>query len=354
MTEKFQELLKKMRAAFDSADKHPSWNTEKEDAVWEKIKTQTVAQEQTSPHLRWLRWTAAAGVLIITAALYLIYSGRHNPAPAVAQSNRPISPGANRAYLVLATGQRVVLDDAQKGAVTTQGGTNVVKLDSGVLAYHPTTSGGSTMYNTVVTPRGGQYQLILPDGTKVWLNASTSLRFPTAFNTGRREVELTGEAYFEVRHLSGRPFTVRTGRHTIEDIGTAFNINAYDDEPVAKVTLTEGEARVTGQRALTLHPGQQARWQAEDPETLATDVDTEDVLAWKNGQISFMNPDFSCVMRQISRWYDVDVRYSGAVPKARFFGIVSRGVYLSTLLEFFEHNNIHIRLDGRTLIVAPQ
>jgi ferric-dicitrate binding protein FerR (iron transport regulator) len=354
MTEKFQELLKKMRAAFDSADKHPSWNTEKEDAVWGRIKEQTTGRKQTTRPLTLLRWTAAAAILIIIAAIYLIYSGRHNTAPAVAKSTIPISPGANRAYLVLATGQRVVLDDAKKGSVTTQGGTNVVKLDSGVLAYHPTTSAGATLYNTVVTPRGGQYQLILPDGTKVWLNASTSLRFPTAFSAGRREVELTGEAYFEVRHLPGQPFTVRTGHHTIEDIGTAFNINAYDDEPVAKVTLTEGEARVNGQRSLTLHPGQQVRWQADDPETLAKDVDTEDVLAWKNGQISFMNPDFSCVMRQISRWYDVDIRYTGAVPKARFFGIVSRGVYLSTLLEFFEHNNIHIRMDGRTLIVAPQ
>jgi ferric-dicitrate binding protein FerR (iron transport regulator) len=292
-------------------------------------------------------------VFLVATAVYLLHIKKEKPIQIAAAPARPLPPGSTKALLLLANGQQVVLEDVKKGDVTTQGGATIIKLDSGVLAYHPTAGAGELLYNTVITPRGGQYQLILSDGTKVWLNAATSLRFPISFSGSERRVELMGEAYFEVKHIAGKPFRVQTGPRLVEDIGTSFNINAYPDEPAAKVTLIEGAAVVIGKKRLPLHPGQQARWQAEEEETLADEVDTEEVLAWKNGQISFMNPDFSCIMRQISRWYDVDVRYTGAVPKARFFGIVSRNVYLPTILEFFEHNNIHIRQEGRILIVTP-
>jgi len=362
-------LEEDIRNVFENSERHPLWNAEKEEEVWEKIKVRTepiptepVYTEPARPGgpLRWLRRTAAAAaVLFVAIAISLLYTRNEKPVPVVANPARPMPPGSIKAWLLLANGQRVILEDVKKGDVTTQGGTRIIKLDSGVLAYHPTAAAaghpeaGQLLYNTIVTPRGGQYQLILPDGTKVWLNAATSLRFPISFTGSDRRVELTGEAYFEVKHIPGMPFRVQTGQRSVEDIGTSFNINAYSDEPSAKVTLIEGAAKVIGKKNLTLRPGQQAHWQAEEEETLTDNADTEEVLAWKNGQISFMNPDFSCIMRQISRWYNVDIRYTGAVPKARFFGIVSRNVYLPTILEFFEHNNIHIKQEGRTLIIAP-
>jgi len=345
-------LEEDLRTVFGSSDKHPSWTETKEEEVWEKIKNVT-APDRPKASLHWLRWTAAAVLLLITASVYLLYSRKEKPLSVVATPARPIPPGSTKALLVLANGQRVLLDDVKKGTVTTQGGTTIMKVDSGLLAWHSTTGTSELLYNTVITPRGGQYQLILPDGTKVWLNAATTLRFPISFGGDQRRVELTGEAYFEVKHIPGKPFRVQTGQRVVEDIGTSFNINAYPDEPAARVTLIEGAAVVVGKKRLPLHPGQQAHWQAEEAETLSDDVDTEEVLAWKNGQISFMNPDFSCIMRQISRWYNVDVRYEGRIPKARFFGIVNRNVNLPTVLEFFEHNNIHFRQEGRTLIVAP-
>ena len=345
-------LEEDIRTVFDSSGKHPLWTETKEEEVWEKIESMTTP-DRPKASVHWLRWTAAAVLLVITASAYLLYSRKEKPIPVAAAPARPTPPGGTKALLLLANGQQVVLDDIKKGAVTTQGGTTIMKLDSGLLAWHSTAGTSELLYNTVITPRGGQYQLILPDGTKVWLNAATSLRFPISFGSDQRRVELTGEAYFEVRHIAGRPFRVQTGQRVVEDIGTSFNINAYPDEPAAKVTLIEGAAAVIGKKRLPLHQGQQAHWQAEEEAALTDDVDTEEVLAWKNGQISFMNPDFSCIMRQISRWYDVDVHYAGKVPKARFFGLVNRNVYLPTILEFFEHNNIHIRQEGRTLIIAP-
>lgn len=314
----------------------------------------------------WPRWAAAAALLVLAGAGYLLYPDKAQKASVAATPVQEVLPGGNKAYLVLANGQRVVLEAMKKGTVTNQGNVQVIKMDSGVLAYNPGTGAtgatggtgamggtGEIVYNTVITPRGGQYQLILNDGTKVWLNAASFLRFPVRFSGKERLVEMGGEAYFEVTHNATQPFRVKVGQHMIEDIGTSFNLNTYTDEPVARATLIEGSVKVTGQKTFILRPGQQAQWQPAGGETVADGADPEEILAWKNGQIAFTNADFQSLMRSVSRWYDVNIHYSGAIPNAHFFGLLNRNVALPTLLDYFREKGVHIRQEGRDITILP-
>jgi ferric-dicitrate binding protein FerR (iron transport regulator) len=358
-----------IRQTFERED-GANWSPAKEKKIWRQIQDVTTGpaapEKDTARIFRWLGRAAAAVVLILAGGFYLFHGKEKKQAP-MTVAVRPVPPGGNRAFLVLASGERVMLDAINKGAVSSQGGVQVLKLDSGLLAYQTAASdevratgdklqaASQVVYNTIMTPRGGQYQVILPDGTKVWLNAASSLRFPTAFTGKERWVELSGEAYFEVKHNSAQPFRLKAGGQVIEDLGTSFNVNTYDDETVARTTLIEGSARVTGagKHNVTLHPGQQAQWKTDGEISLVDGVDTEDVIAWKNGQISFANADFQSLMRQIARWYDVDIHYTGAVPKAHFFGILNRNVYLSSILEYLQHNGMHVRQEGKDIIISP-
>ncbi len=349
------------------------------------------AETKVSPGVRsLLRWSAAAAVI----ALFIggIYLWRKQAADKliVAAVPKDIGPGGNKATLTLAGGQTITLDSVASGQLALQGGTRVEKLHNGQLAYQADDktreAGGSAgngggagaeagrpLINILSTPRGGQYMLTLPDGTVVWLNSASSIRFPTAFTGESREVELTGEGYFEVKHDPLHPFRVKAGEQVVEDIGTAFNINAYTDETVTRTTLIEGAARVSamaGGRAapgatapavraaeagssVTLKPAQQAQLREGQKIHVAKDVNIEEVIAWKNGQISFANADFPSLMRQVARWYDVDIKYTGEVPTKHFFGLVDRNVNLSTIIDYFRENGIHIQQQGRTIIVAP-
>lgn len=368
----YDHLLEEdIRQTFDKADTHPGWDTAREEKIWKEVNREGPANwetrttwglEEVQVDLRkerklvhTLRWAAAAVLILLAGAgsLYF-YEKQEKPIP-FATVTAPVPPGSNKAWLVLGDGQRVTLDSLNKPAIPSQGGVQVLQPGSGLLTYTEGKESETIVYNTITTPRGGQYQLVLADGTRVWLNAASSLRFPTAFQGSERKVELTGEAYFEVKHNSAQPFRVAAGGHVIEDIGTSFNINTYDDEPVARITLIEGSARVTGtgKRNVTLKPGQQAQWQSEGETTIADNVDMEDVIAWKNGQISFANEDFPSLMRQIARWYDVNIHYTGAVPKTRFFGILNRNIYLSSILEYLQKNGAHIRQEGKDIIVSP-
>jgi len=358
-----------IRQTFERED-GANWSPAKEKKIWRQIQDLTTGpaapEKDTARVFRWLGRAAAAVVLILAGGFYLFHGKEKKQVP-MTVAVRPVPPGGNRACLVLANGERVMLDAINKGAVSSQGGVQVLKLDSGLLAYQTAAGGGrqaasdklqaasQVVYNTIITPRGGQYQVIMPDGTKVWLNAASSLRFPTAFTGKERWVELSGEAYFEVKHNSAQPFRVKAGGMVIEDLGTSFNVNTYDDETVARTTLIEGSARVTGagKRKVTLHPRQQAQWQTDGEIRLLDGVDPEDVIAWKNGQISFANADFQSLMRQIARWYDVDIHYTGPVPKAHFFGSLNRNVYLSSILEYLRHNGMHVRQEGKDIIISP-
>jgi transmembrane sensor len=237
-----------------------------------------------------------------------------------------------------------------------QGQTQVSKKNDGLLAYQSNSTApvSQVLYNTISTPRGGQFEVALPDGTKVWLNAASSLRFPTAFTGKERDVELTGEAYFEVAKNKDLPFHVTSAGQVIEVLGTHFNINAYTDEKSIKTTLFEGSVRVAKNlKSAMLKPGEQSIVSNDDANTIriADDVDADEVLAWKNGKFYFNDADVETVMRQVSRWYDVDIEYKGKSSADRFTGNFTRDLNLSKTLKLLEFTGINFKIEGRKIIV---
>ena len=248
-----------------------------------------------------------------------------------------ISPGSNKAVLTLADGSTIVLDNVHNGTISTQGNVAVLKLNDGKLAYNTVNEAESgPVYNSISTPRGGQYQLVLSDGSIVWLNAASSLRFPTGFNGGERKVELTGEAYFEVAKDASKPFRVEVNGMEVEVLGTHFNINSYEDESPIRTTLLEGSVKVnSGNHTVLLKPGQQAELGKRGTIEIKKDADVEEAVAWKNGKFQFDNTSIYSVMHQLSRWYDVDVEYRGDIT-AHFGGIISRQAALSQVLNMLE------------------
>lgn len=311
------------------------------------------------------RWMAAAAVLILLGGSALYIFTRPSPITPVAKtslkSTQPIHPGSNRAILTLASGQQIVLDDAHNGVVGQQGKTQVIKLDSGRLAYNSGggengsegNESGAPLYNTITTPRGGQYQITLPDETKVWLNAESSLRFPTAFTATERVVELTGEAYFEVAPNKSKPFLVKTGQSNTRVLGTSFNIMAYSDEGPVKTTLLEGAVKIDeGGHSVVLQPGEQGIFNSELITTKTVNIRA--VVAWKDGYYFFDRTPVQSVMRQIARWYNVDIVYKGAVPKDEIVGRIPRTAYVSEVLHIMELIGIHFKIEGRTIIVTPE
>jgi ferric-dicitrate binding protein FerR (iron transport regulator) len=293
-----------------------------------------------------MRRVAAAAVLILFACGgYLsIRSARKGDADIAASSafRNDIAPGSNRAVLTLASGKQIGLDSIGNGLLASQGNSSIIKLDSGVLSYTRQrarkTKPGAVAYNTLTTPRGGQYQLVLPDGSKVWLNAASSIHFPTAFTGKERKVEITGEAYFEIAKNAAIPFTVKKGNLEIQVLGTNFNVNTYDDEASMKVTLVEGSVRViqhaTGHTQL-LKPGQQVQIGKTGELTLIRDPDISRVIAWKEGRFEF-HGNIEGIMRQIARWYNVDVEYRGNVVKRAYAGAISRYENISKVLQMLQ------------------
>ena len=308
----------------------------------------------------WYRnlWVAAALLLFLTAAGYFLSSRK--PGSDLEINERPteagqkdIPPGGNRAVLTLSDGRKLVLDTADRGALAKQGNVTIINLE-GQLSYNREGSNsGEVLYNTITTPRGGQYQLVLADGTRVWLNAASSLRFPTAFSGRERKVELTGEGYFEVAANKELPFLVVKDRSEVQVLGTHFNINAYDDERDIKVTLLEGAVQVSNAASVrNLKPGQQAQM-AKDIQVVE-DVSIDNVLAWKNGWFEFEAADLSSIMRQVNRWYDVDIVYEGQRTEEKFGGRISKNLPLSSILQMLKSNGAaDFKLEDRKLIVRP-
>jgi transmembrane sensor len=302
------------------------------------------------------RWWAAAAVLLLAGSATWYWKTTPPPAPPVVKVQPGAMPGGNKAVLILANGSTITLDSAQNGALALQGGTQVSKLANGQLAY--TTGNTNTkevLYNTIATPRGGQYQITLPDGTKVWMNAASSLRFPAAFTGSQREVELTGEAYFEVAQAANMPFQITVKGMKIAVLGTSFNVNAYDDESSIRTTLVSGSVKLM--KATTtqlLRPGQQAQLNTQGNWQVATVADMESVLAWKNGRFQFEEAEIAQVMRQIARWYNVEIVYQGAIIKQHFNGGISRDVPLSKVFKMLEATGAaHFTLENGKVIVQP-
>jgi len=304
-------------------------------------------------------WRVAAAVLVLVLGTALIMMIRRQGAVRdVTEQKMPAGdalPGSDKAVLTLADGTKVILDSAHNGILAEQGGTKIVKPENGRVQYEADAHGEATE-NLLVTPRGGKYQVTLPDGTQVWLNAASSMRYPTAFTGSTRVVTITGEVYFEVANQKGKAFIVKVNDLSVEVLGTHFNVNAYADEGMIRTSLLEGAVRVkdgSGQM-LTLRPGQEA--QAPDHRNLMRvvgGIDTAQVMAWKNGLFQFRNADLASVMRQLARWYDLDVVYEGKIPTDRFDGKIPRDATAAQVLAILQKNQIHFKIEGKKLMVLP-
>ncbi len=306
-------------------------------------------------------WKYAVAAVVVLAIGLGIYQFTKSAAPKQLAIQLPavtpessIQPGGNKAMLTLADGSIVSLSDLQNGVVANQGGTNVVKLANGELAYESVQDQSASVgFNTIVTPRGGKYRLTLPDGSKVWMNAESTLRYPTSFSGDTRDVQLTGEAYFEIAHNPARPFIVEVKDLKVEVLGTHFNIMAYTNEPAIATTLVEGSVRVSSPtRVLQLKPGLQALQENNGNMKLVEKVDLQQVLAWKNDYFQFDGDRFDRMMRQIERWYDVSVVYEGTVPNRKFGGKISRSSPLTDVLKALEWSDIKFRVTGKTITVT--
>jgi len=308
------------------------------------------------PKYRWYI-AAAAAILVMFSAGILVYFEQSKPQTSAYQKN-DIRPGGNKAILTLANGSQILLADAKNGKLAVQGNTVINKTANGQISYSAAAglvAGAPVAFNTVSTPRGGQYMVILPDGTKAWLNAASSLRYPTAFYGKERKVELTGEGYFEVVHNDKSPFRVISNGETIEDIGTHFNVNAYIDEPALITTLLEGKIRVSkNSETAILTPGQQSIIHPINNSITVKNANTDEAVAWKNGYFNFDHADIKTVMRSLSRWYDVDIAYEGNVPERHFTGEIHRNLNASQVLEVLSDLNIDFRIEGKKIIVTDK
>jgi ferric-dicitrate binding protein FerR (iron transport regulator) len=307
---------------------------------------------------------AAAALILLLAGGWLFY--RHNEGGKAArlavETTRPGVPGGHKAVLILSGGAAVVLDSAGNGKIASQGNTRVLKYN-GLLSYRlqgAEAAPPKVLYNTVVTPRGGAYEVLLADSSKVWLNAASSLHFPTSFPGKSREVTLTGEAYFEITHHASQPFIVHISsaegapKGEVQVLGTHFNINAYDDESAIRTTLLGGKIRVTGGGgSIALSPGEEADLDKNGVLNLREKVDTQEAVAWKNGLFLFRNTDIRVVMRQVARWYDIEVNYAGNT-EARLSGMISRNTQLTQVLRMLElTREVHFKTAGKIVTVMP-
>lgn len=314
------------------------------DRLWEKVNR----HRETKPAIiKKLFRYAAAVILLVSAGTWFWYHQRSSP-PVVIQQPKEILPGSNKATLTLADGSTVTLDSNGKQVIA-QGNT-AVRQQNGQLTYVAGANNTHTeTFNTLTTPRGGQFKVTLPDGSQVWLNAASSLRYPTVFTGKERTVTLQGEAYFEVAENARQPFVVIASDMTVKALGTAFNINAYKDEETINTTLLEGKVQV---QSAILKPGEQAVLTQDAQLSINDRADVNAVIAWKEGQFYFNRTPLPVILRQFARWYNVEVVYEGDVKPRTFYGVISRQAPLSTVLRMLQANDIQFRIDGNKLIVT--
>lgn len=327
--------------------------------ILQKDKAKEVSLKGRKAILRsWMRMAAAAVmILFISGISYLILTKENKEKIAASfvpsQKTPTILPGGNHAILTMADGTKIILDSIQNGKIKLRNAS--INKQNGLLVYDVSSSskaGVSVTYNTLTTPRGGQYQVVLPDGSKIWLNASSSLHFPTAFVGKNREVELTGEAYFEVTKNKQKPFHVKASGMQVEVLGTHFDVNAYSDEDDIRTTLLEGSVKIKrGGVSGLLKPGQQGILEKNDNNIKIKNADVNQVMAWKNGLFQFDGDGIKTIMREVSRWYNVDIVYSGKVPVRSFEGKISRDAQLSDVLKILELSNVKFNVMGRKIIV---
>lgn len=310
--------------------------------------------------------TSAAAVLILAAATFLWFNTRESNNDTVSKENvktaapayADIAPGKTKALLTLADGRKIILDSTVTGQLAQQGETVLIN-EKGALKYRAKGSAQNEgLFNTLTTANGETYSMVLADGSKIWLNAGASVRYPVAFTGIERKVEITGEAYFEVAHDINKPFIVHVPDQKgagmdVQVLGTRFNINAYNDEVEIKATLLEGSVKIKQNRSQTLlKPGQQARVSNNGITTVLDDANVDAAIAWKNGRFNFENADIAVVMRALAKWYDIEVVYEGPKFTHPFMGEMERNLMLSQVVRALEYTTgIHFRVEGKKLIV---
>lgn len=355
-----EALADALRQAWEHLNEHEKQFSEAESDSMLNAILNDIENDEPAPatyRLRWWRYAAAATVLIAGALLFYQYKHRTVSLPGVVETPRitnDVAPGGNRALLTLADGSNFVLDSVPKGLLAKIGSSEIIKTNEGQLAVATgnALSGIDLQANTLSTPKGGQYQLLLPDGSKVWLNASSSIKFPALFSAAERKVEITGEVYFEVSKDKKKPFKVKFGDSEVEVLGTSFNIMAYPEEKSSKTTLVEGSVKLrsTGKSRMLL-PGQQGAIFSNGTIVTAT-VDTERETAWKQGLFYFRDSGINEIMRDASRWYDIEVVYQGKMPKRQFTGKVSRNVNISELLNMLRYAGVNSKIENKKVLIS--
>lgn len=355
------ELMDWYRASNEKEIEWPATDAGEREAL--RLEMLAVIQNKTFQRKRsvhyWPRIAAAVAVLICLSVggYFLIHRQPNVPEKMARNLPEDIHPGTNGAILTLSGGQKVILGRKQIGMIATQGQAALQKQNDSLLVYEDRRGAGEPAheisYNTLETSRGHQFQVVLPDGTKVWLNAASSLKYPTAFIGKTRTVELKGEAYFEVVHHEDQPFRVITSHQMVEVIGTHFDINAYPDDPVVKTTLLKGAVKVTlkhNQQSRLLHSGEQA---VAGRQIKVKKVDASAAVAWKNGQFIFRNESVSSIMRQIARWYNVEIVYKDDISDKSVWGTVSRYAEVSEVLNMIELTGVvHFKIEGHKILVT--
>jgi hypothetical protein len=307
-------------------------------------------------------WWAAAAIILLVLGSSVYYILNKSTTQQIVQNktiHKPlkndVAPGYKGAILTLSNGQQIILDSAGNGMLTSQGNTNILKQNGKIVYDEQNISKSEVLYNTMTTPRGRQYSLVLADGTKVWLNAASSITFPTVFTGNERRVQITGEAYFEVAKNAAMPFKVEVDQMEVKVLGTHFNIKAYDDESSIKTTLLEGSVRVTKENLdALLKPGQEAVLDNRSGDFKVAEANIEEAVAWKDGLFEFNNADIRSIMRQLSRWYDIEVVYQGDIAGKNFSGVMSQNTNLSQVLKMLQLTKaVHFKVEGAKVIVSP-
>ncbi|WP_281225235.1 FecR family protein [Flavobacterium aquiphilum] len=328
---------------------------------YEYLKSKLPLAQETKVVSLWPRLAVAASIVLLLATGLFYFKKPKEQDIQVAEKPQEIAPGGNKGILTLSNGKQIVLTDVSvKGIVAQEGNQDAVTIklsEDGVITYivNPDASKETTnSFNTLSTPTGGQYNIVLGDGTKVYLNAVSSIKYPTQFKGNQRVVEVEGEAYFEVAKNKNKPFIVKSGNQSIEVLGTHFNLHAYNNESVIKTTLLEGSVAVScnNQKAI-LKPGEQSNVSDNLNKIAIRKVDTEATIAWKNGRFKFDNDDLKTVMKQLERWYGIKVEYRGDVSDVRFNGGTFMNKNLSEVLKVLELSNIKFKVEGKTIIVYP-
>lgn|SRR5690606_973609 len=328
------------------------------DELWERIIDER--PEITKRRIAWRVWASVAAVLLV--GFFVIYQSQETqhtyktPEEKIVAHPQHVMPGGNKAILTMGDGKQFVLTDEEEGVIEEGDGFVIRKQEDGLVSFeiidYP--NHVASINNTIETPKGGIYQVVLPDGSKAWLNSASSISFPSNFSKEERKVSIKGEVYFEVQRDVSRPFRVEASQQQIEVLGTKFNINAYADEPYIRTSLLEGSVSVKGaQREHVLKPGFEMITNKNGKDRIAK-ADIEAIMAWKEGVFQFDRVELGVLMRQLARWYDVEVIYTGGYPKDEFVGKIKRNEDIQKVLDILTYGNIDVSLEGRKLMVGQK